>query len=113
MRSTGWDGPCQCRPRRGPGLRPLWQWIVGLQFSTGKPVAHMSVRGVQEFARATRRGKCQLLVAHDSEHPDYGYEPGLAKFKYRYNYTRLLPGTTVVSDTDPLDWLDDALRPLW
>lgn len=59
------------------------------------------------------RGKCHLLIAHDAEHPAYGYEPALARFKYRYNYTRLMPGTTVVSDSDPLDWIEDALRPLW
>jgi hypothetical protein len=35
------------------------------------------------------------------------------RFKYRYTFTRLTPWTTVVSDSDPLDWLDDALRPLW
>jgi hypothetical protein len=59
------------------------------------------------------RGKCQLLIGHDSEHPAYGYGPAFERFKYRYTFSRLTPWTTVVSDTDPLDWLDDALRPLW
>lgn len=59
------------------------------------------------------KGRARLFVAHDSEHPDYGYEPVFSSFRYRYDYKRLFPWTTVVSDDDPLDWLEEALRPLW
>jgi len=59
------------------------------------------------------RGKCDLLIGHDTQHAAYGYEPAFDRFKYRHTYSRLTPWTTVVSDTDPLDWLDDALCPLW
>ena len=59
------------------------------------------------------RGRCQILIAHDSECDAYGYGPVLDKFKYRYTYSRLHPWTTVVSDTEPLDWLESALQPIW
>lgn len=62
---------------------------------------------------ARLHGKCRLLVAHDSQHNAYGYGPAFERFKYRYTFDRLMPWTTVVSDTDPFDWLDEALRPLW
>jgi hypothetical protein len=59
------------------------------------------------------RDCCQLMIGHDSEHPDYGYGPVFDTFKYRFTVSSVLPWTTVVSDTDPLDWIEDALRPLW
>jgi len=59
------------------------------------------------------RDRCQLMIGHDSEHPDYGYGPVFDTFKYRFTLSSVFPWTTVVSDTDPLDWLADALRPLW
>lgn len=59
------------------------------------------------------RGKCQLLIGHDSQHDVYGYGPAFDHFKYRFTSDRPVPWTTVVSDTDPLDWLEEALRPLW
>lgn len=62
---------------------------------------------------ARLHGKCQLLIAHDSQHDAYGYGPAFERFKYRFTFDRLVPWTTVVSDTDPLDWLDAALRPVW
>lgn len=62
---------------------------------------------------ARLRERIQLIIGHDSEHPDYGYDPVFEQFKYRFTYSRMMPWTTVVSDTDPLDWFDDALKPLW
>jgi hypothetical protein len=62
---------------------------------------------------ARLHGKCQLLIAHDSQHDAYGYGPAFERFQYRFTFDRLVPWTTVVSDTDPLDWLDETLRPLW
>jgi hypothetical protein len=59
------------------------------------------------------RDRCQLMIGHDSEHPDYGYGPVFDTFQYRFTLSSVFPWTTVVSDTDPLDWLADALRPLW
>jgi hypothetical protein len=59
------------------------------------------------------KDRSQLIIGHDSEHPDYGYGPVFDTFKYRFTLSSVLPWTTVVSDTDPLDWIADALRPLW
>jgi hypothetical protein len=59
------------------------------------------------------RDRCQLMIGHDSEHPDYGYGPAFDTFKYRFTLSSVFPWTTVVSDTDPLDWIADALKPLW
>jgi hypothetical protein len=59
------------------------------------------------------RNRCQLMIGHDSQHPDYGYAPVFDTFRYRFTHSSLFPWTTVVSDTDPLDWLEDALTPLW
>ncbi len=59
------------------------------------------------------RDRCQLMIGHDSEHSDYGYGPVFDKFKYRFTLSSVFPWTTVVSDTDPLDWIADALLPLW
>lgn len=62
---------------------------------------------------ARLREKSQLIIGHDSQHPAYGYDPVFEQFKYRYTFSRFTPWTTVVSDSDPLDWLDEALKPLW
>ena len=59
------------------------------------------------------KDRSQLIIGHDSEHPDYGYGPAFDQFKYRFTLSSVFPWTTVVSDTDPLDWIEDALRPLW
>ena len=59
------------------------------------------------------KDRSQLIIGHDSEYPDYGYGPAFDQFKYRFTLSRVFPWTTVVSDTDPLDWIEDALRPLW
>ena len=57
--------------------------------------------------------KCDLMIGHDAEHPDYRYAAPFDKLKYRYTLQRVFPFTVVGSNTDPLDWLDDALKPLW
>jgi hypothetical protein len=59
------------------------------------------------------RDRCQLMIGHDSEHPDYCYGPVFDTFKFRFTLSTVFPWTTVVSDTDPLDWIEGALRPLW
>ena len=53
------------------------------------------------------RDQCQLMIGHDSEHPDYQYEPVFSTFKYRFTDHRL-PWTTVVSDQS-LDWLEASV----
>lgn len=40
-----------------------------------------------------------VLVFHDTNNAAYGLEPLLASFKYRFDYKKLSPWTTVVSDT--------------
>jgi hypothetical protein len=52
--------------------------------------------------------KAELLVVHDTEAPLYGYEAILPTFKYRYDYQRVKPWTTVVSQSTPLDFLHSA-----
>lgn len=42
--------------------------------------------------------RCELMVVHDTEDAVYGYEPLLSRFRYRYDYQRMRPWTTVVSN---------------
>ena len=57
---------------------------------------------------ARLRDNCQLLIGHDSQHPDYGYGPVFDTFKFRFTDERMMPWTTVVSD-EPLDWLGERI----
>lgn len=41
---------------------------------------------------------CEYMVVHDTEDAGYGYEPLLSQFKYRYDYKRMKPYTTIVSN---------------
>ena len=41
---------------------------------------------------------CEFMVVHDTEEPVYGYEPAFAKFRFRRDYKRLVPWTTVLSN---------------
>ena len=54
-----------------------------------------------------------VAICHDTEHPGYNLGPVLDRFKHRFTFDRLQPETTVVSDTMALDWLEEALSPLW
>ena len=54
-------------------------------------------RRVVEIARLARR--CEFMVVHDTEHSVYGYESVFKKeFQYRYDYKRLHPWTTILSN---------------
>lgn len=55
------------------------------------------------------RRRVDLFVIHDSHHRLYGYEPTLTQFKYRVEWQRYQPWTTVVSDTMNLDFLRSLL----
>lgn len=55
------------------------------------------------------REHCRLMIGHDSQHPDYGYEEAFKTFSHRFVDNRILPWTTAVSD-EPLDWLAEALH---
>lgn len=55
-------------------------------------------RRVPEIRRLMHRAK--FIVVHDTEDPGYGYETVLPEFRYRYDYKRLRPWTTVVSMTE-------------
>jgi len=55
-------------------------------------------RRAPEIQRLMHRAK--FIVIHDTEDPNYGYEPILSQFKFRYDYTRLKPWTSVVSMTE-------------
>ena len=56
-------------------------------------------RRVREIERLKKRAR--HIVVHDTEDPSYGYEKILPRFKYRYDYKRLTPWTSVVSDFEP------------
>lgn len=40
----------------------------------------------------------QYIVVHDTENPAYEFEPVFEKFKYRYDYMKEVPYTTIVSN---------------
>ena len=40
----------------------------------------------------------QYIVVHDTENPAYGFEETFDKFKYRFDYLRESPNTTIVSN---------------
>lgn len=52
----------------------------------------------------------KIIVAHDTEHRTYGYEPIFATFKYRVEWRTYSPWAVAVSDTDDLEWLKDVAR---
>jgi hypothetical protein len=56
-------------------------------------------RRVVEIARLANR--TEFMVVHDSEHPLYGYDRCFAEFKYRYDYTRFVPWTSILSNVRP------------
>lgn len=51
------------------------------------------------------KNKAQYMVVHDTDNPGYQYEPVLGEFKYRYDYKKMEPWTTVVSNFNKLDFL--------
>lgn len=52
----------------------------------------------------------RLIVVHDTEHRLYDLEPVLSTFKHRREWRAYAPWTSVVSDVDDLDWLDDVAK---
>ncbi len=66
--------------------------------------AHERAKAVEALKDNT-----DLIVCHDSEHRLYNLEPALADFKYRVEWKRYAPWTTVVSNTIDLSFLEDLL----
>lgn len=60
-------------------------------------------------AIAALRGRCRVIVCHDSEHRLYDMERELVHFKYRKEWKRYAPWTTAVSDVDPMNYMDGHL----
>jgi len=58
-----------------------------------KPI-EQRIKDIQRLRPCT-----EIFVVHDTEADIYGYEPIFATFKYRYDYRKYIPYTTVVSDT--------------
>ena len=58
------------------------------------------------------RDHSDLIIAHDTEHDAYNYRPVLDSFQYQTTFRQWMPWTTVVSDTVPLDWLDELVAKL-
>lgn len=65
--------------------------------------AHDRARAVEELVNT------DLIICHDSEHRLYDYERVLKDFKYRVEWKRYAPWTTVVSNTMDLSFLEDLL----
>jgi hypothetical protein len=57
---------------------------------------------IQRFA-----DKAECLVVHDTEDKQYDIEEELNKFKYRYDYTKVTPHTTVVSNVNDLTFIKE------
>lgn len=57
---------------------------------------------IQRFAN-----KAECLVIHDTEDDVYEIEEELNKFKYRYDYTKVTPHTTVVSNVNDLTFIKE------
>lgn len=55
------------------------------------------------------REHADLIVCHDSEHRLYDYERVASTFRYRIEWKRYAPWTTVLSDTIPLDGMRSLL----
>jgi hypothetical protein len=56
-------------------------------------------RRVVDIARLADR--TEFMVVHDSEDALYGYESAFARFAYRYDYKRLVPCTSILSNVRP------------
>ena len=80
------------------GFAPIdWTWDVA--FVDHAPVGRRKV----DIARL--RDKTRFVVIHDTECPAYEYEPVLATFRYRVDYKRGGPWTSVVSNLEPISFL--------
>lgn len=62
------------------------------------------IQRVQDVARL--RSFAKFIVVHDTENRCYQYEPLLTTFKHRVEWQRYSPWTSVVSDLEPLAWLE-------
>jgi hypothetical protein len=64
----------------------------GLVFVDNAPVEDRSIilKGIKDIA--------DYVIVHDTEDSGYQYEYVLCDYKYRYDYKRLCPWTTVVSN---------------
>lgn len=62
----------------------------------------VKIQKLKRFAR--------IIIAHDTEHRSYGYEPVLAQFRYRVEWRPYSPWCSAVSDVDDLRWLEDVAR---
>ena len=49
--------------------------------------------------------KVNIFIIHDSDQPTYNYENVLPIFKYRFDYKRIKPWTSVVSNSSNLKFL--------
>jgi len=54
------------------------------------------------------RRQSRLVILHDTENPVF--DDSLKDYRYRYDFKKLYPHTSVVSETDNLEWLKDCLK---
>jgi hypothetical protein len=97
-------------------LRCAWHTIEYIEYAnSGFDLSDWGVAFVDHAPHGRRvvdiarlKGRARLIVVHDTECPDYHYEPILAQFRFRLD-DRVWPAwTSVVSDDDDLAWLDDV-----
>lgn len=76
-----------------------WPWSVAF-------LDHEPHRRATDLARL--KGNASCIVVHDTEVEDHHLEPVLSGFRYRYDWRRMAPWTTVVSDTiDVAQWFKE------
>jgi len=83
-------------------LATLGQTPLGVVFVDQAPAA------ARIWTMQQLRERTAVFVVHDTEcQRDYEYEPTLSSFRYRKDYKRLTPWTSLVSDTVSFsDWED-------
>jgi predicted O-methyltransferase YrrM len=88
----------------GHVIEPVEHWAEckwldrdwGVAFIDHKP----GEERVDTIARLANRA--QIIVVHDTEEGGYKYEPILSRFQYRYDYKRMRPWTSAVSNFCPI-----------
>ena len=61
--------------------------------------------GERRDALAFVRPRCRYVILHDSEVPEFA--PVMGQFRYRLDFKRMTPNTTVFSDYQPLDQIKE------
>ncbi len=91
-----WDVIGNVAPHLSTEKEPRW----GTVFIDHRP----GERRIEEIKRFEY--KADIIVVHDTEQSEYKYETVFKNFKYRYDYKRYTPYTTLVSNfIDVTKWI--------